>query len=226
MMRHIQSTLTIENNAFVVLDLDDTLYKEIDYLISAFRAISYELDSQNADNLYHFMLQQHTLGHDVFGQLIAEYHLQISKKELLEKYRMHLPSISMDPFAKQFIAIAKAKEIGLGLITDGRSTTQRNKIQALGLLDTFDDVIISEEFGYAKPNPENFLYFQRKYPNISCFYYIADNFSKDFIAPNALNWITIAILDNGKNIHPQDPNLNNAYLPHFCVENFSYLLID
>ena len=37
------------------------------------------------------------------------------------------------------------------LITDGRSLTQRLKIQALGLTDLFDDILISEAMQSEKP---------------------------------------------------------------------------
>jgi len=44
----------------------------------------------------------------------------------------------------------------LGCITDGRGTTQRNKIAALGLGGTFDVLLISGETGHGKPDPYNF----------------------------------------------------------------------
>jgi putative hydrolase of the HAD superfamily len=43
----------------------------------------------------------------------------------------------------------------LGLLTDGRSRTQRNKIRALGVEKWIDEIVISEEFGSAKPNERN-----------------------------------------------------------------------
>ncbi len=48
----------------------------------------------------------------------------------------------------------------LGMITDGRSITQRNKYRALEL-DRFiddNDLVISEEFGSEKPSEKNFLF--------------------------------------------------------------------
>ena len=60
----------------------------------------------------------------------------------------------------------RRKNIRLGIISDGRSRTQRNKLRALGL-DWIEDVVISEEFGSEKPCEANYLYFEKKYPGLS-----------------------------------------------------------
>ena len=94
-------------------------------------------------------------------------------------------------------------------------------MQSLQITELFNDIIISEEFGSEKPNKDNFLYFEKKYPNKN-FTYIGDNTIKDFIAPLELNWQMICILNNGKNIHKQDLNL----LPKVTIQikNFKDLL--
>ena len=105
------------------------------------------------------------------------------------------------------------------LITDRHSVTQRNKIKALNIDTLFDLIIISEEFGSEKPNPKNFEAFN-KFNTIEK-YYIGDNTSKDFIAPNALGWTTICLPDNGNNIHMQDFNKELIYLPKIKIHNLS-----
>ena len=92
----------------------------------------------------------------------------------------------------------------IGLITDGRSITQRNKLKALRIEKYFDLLIISSEIGESKPSSKAFLKVMNELPAKE-YFYIADNFKKDFIAPNKLNWQTIGIIDSGKNIH------SNAY---------------
>ena len=111
----------------------------------------------------------------------------------------------------------------MGIITDGRSVTQRNKIEALGLEDTFDDIIISEEFGSSKPSEENYLYFEKKYGN-SNFTYIGDNTVKDFVTPNSLGWNTLCLLDDGNNIHKQNLDLNPDYLAKKNFSSFKELI--
>jgi putative hydrolase of the HAD superfamily len=54
------------------------------------------------------------------------------------------------------------------------------------------------------------------YPS-SAYYYIGDNPAKDFQAPNHLGWTTICLLDDGRNIHPQDFTLSPQMLPQHIV---------
>ena len=85
------------------------------------------------------------------------------------------------------------------------------------------NVIISEETGYEKPHLHNFKIIQELYPNKK-FVYIADNPSKDFLAPNLLEWDTVCLLDNGKNIHGQSFNLEKKYLPKKKIKLFKELI--
>ena len=98
----------------------------------------------------------------------------------------------------------KANKGKLGIITDGRVKTQTAKIKALGITKLFDTIIISEAIGTEKPNKANFKAIENALVG-SSYYYIADNLKKDFIAPNAMGWKTIGLIDNGLNIH------NNAH---------------
>ena len=83
--------------------------------------------------------------------------------------------------------------------------------------------MISEEFGTEKPNPVNFNYFTELFGE-SSFFYVADNVSKDFIAPNKMGWKTICLMENGKNIHKQQFEISEAYLPHFKIHKLKEIL--
>ena len=118
----------------------------------------------------------------------------------LELYRFHHPSISLSPDVSEFIDQLITSNIEFSIITDGRSISQRNKIESLGISKIVKNVIVSEETGYEKPHLNNFKLLGRLYPNKD-FVYIGDNTSKDFLAPNILKWDSICLLDNGQNIH-------------------------
>lgn len=206
----------------IVFDLDDTLYNEIDFLKSAFYEIASFLDKENSFSLYARMFSNYRLKRDVFRELLLEYPF-MDKDILLYKYRNHKPKISLRPGVKKVLDNLKIrKDIKLGLITDGRTLTQKNKIQALNIYHYFDDIIISQEFGSEKPSINNYKYFTDKYKNCN-YIYIGDNFSKDFITPNKLNWDTIGIIDNGVNIHLQNFSLDSQYIPKRLVKNFENL---
>ncbi len=91
------------------------------------------------------------------------------------------------------------------LITDGRSLTQRHKINAAGLHAFFDDadIYISEETGHDKTNPDTFLRVMEKYAGAEEFHYIADNPPKDFFHPSRLVSHTHPVYPFALIVHPQ-----------------------
>ncbi len=208
------------SNYVFVFDLDDTLYKEIDFLKSAYRYIASVVDKNNSNILYRRMLGDYYEGKNVF-QLLTQSYNQFSIDSLLDLYRTHYPNISLDNEIYTTLYFLKGKG-KTGLITDGRSITQRNKISALGLENFFDKIIISEEVGFSKPDIRMFQKFQ--VDNDSKCFYIANDTSKDFLAPNQLGWDTVCLLDNDNiNIRKQDFCLDKEYLPNIKIANFSEL---
>lgn len=200
----------------VCFDLDDTLYKEIDYLKSAYREIAaYAAEHCHgcsdtpmilAAKAYDAMLAAYLNGENAFEHLNSFLGIDLPISEYLQIYRNHKPEISLSEDVEQTLDTLKANGCIIGLITDGRSAQQRNKIAALGLSRWIanEDIVISEEFGSEKPSPANYEYFMKRYPECSDFTYVGDNLQKDFIAPNALGWITVCLLDDGRNVHKQD----------------------
>lgn len=51
----------------------------------------------------------------------------------------------------------RAKARGLGIVTNGPTKTQRDKIDLMGVTGLVDFVLISDEFGVAKPDPRIFF---------------------------------------------------------------------
>ncbi|WP_289197949.1 HAD family hydrolase [Bacteroides acidifaciens] len=202
----------------VVFDLDDTLYKEIDYLLSAYHAIADAVHLDVTDE----MLDWYNAGKNAFLCLLGKYDVGLSLAELLEIYRYHEPKISLTPDSDALLSHLRWKNIKVGIISDGRSKTQRNKLKALGL-EWIEDVVISEEFGSEKPCEANYLYFEKKYPGYR-FTYIADNLKKDFVTPNRLGWYTICLKDYGRNIHSQNIETTEAQRPQITVENLTDLI--
>lgn len=197
--------LIINDNSFFVFDLDDTLYQEVEFLKSGYKSIAEEISPITNDNIYYEMISRHRKGEKVFEWIASSYSNSSSKLSvsyLLSVYRNHLPKIKMIEGARRFLKNLSKKNIPLGLITDGRKVTQRNKLKALEIEEYFECIIISEEFGTEKPNEQNFLFFEKKYPGKN-FIYIGDNTYKDFVVPHKLGWGTICLKDKGLNIHKQ-----------------------
>ena len=212
----------MRQNKLVVFDLDDTLFKEIDYLKSAYGEISSFIGHKDAFGL---MLNSYHSGGNPFQTVIDSYSLPYTTQDLLTIYRQHKPNIVLDNAAEQLLSHLQSLDIAMGLITDGRSLQQRNKIKALHLNRYInnDNILISEEKGYGKPDERLYLYFMTTFPNAS-YYYIGDNLKKDFITPNALGWHTIALLDDGRNIHSQQVIVEDNYLPQQRIASLEELI--
>ena len=194
-----------QKSKVVVFDLDDTLYKERGYLLSAYREIAAKMESRyGLEGIFDRMHKWWQEGENVFQRLIDMYTLDLTIDDLLAIYRSHVPAIRLDEETKCLLDRLHQHAV-LGLITDGRSLTQRHKVEALGLTAYMDDadILISEETGFEKPSEEPFRHFMARYPSCT-YYYIGDNPAKDFVAPNHLGWTSICLLDDGWNIHPQD----------------------
>jgi len=155
---------------YIIFDLDDTLMYEIDFLKSAYKEISTLVDKENQEELFKLMLIKYHEGENVFDFLINNY-TNFSKEQLLQMYRNHFPNVSLNEGADDLLKKIKSKGYKLGLITDGRSVTQRNKLKALKIEDLFDKIIVSEEFGSTKPDERNFKIFLEN--DIEEYYYIA-----------------------------------------------------
>ncbi|AJH15299.1 HAD family hydrolase [Myroides profundi] len=209
----------MKDKKVVVFDLDDTLIKEIHYLESAYKEIASKVDPNNA-SLFDKMLVLYYRGENVFKWLTEEYSTA-EVSQLLDWYRNHLPTLNLVEGAKELLSYCKEQKWILGLITDGRSITQRNKLKAIGLVDYFDLVIVSEEFGSMKPKFANFEVFNQ-FEGVK--YYIGDNVKKDFITPNKLGWISICVKDDGNNIHKQDFLVEEKLLPQYKVDTLYNVL--
>ncbi len=207
----------IRNSKVVVFDLDDTLIDEADFLYSAFAEIAQNLSPNDATKLKQKMIVSWRSGKNVFDELMAGFS-NVNLIDLLHMYRNHQPQMEARRGVVELLKYLKGEGVYLGLVTDGRSITQRNKLKSTGLINYFDKLVISEEFGSEKPNVSNFTVFCNN--NKAKYFYIGDNTSKDFIGPNSLAWKTICLNDNGKNIHPQNFELPTIFLPQFRVNNF------
>jgi putative hydrolase of the HAD superfamily len=212
-------TLNIDERSFIVFDLDDTLYKEVDFLKSAYRHIANLLKSEINTDVFLEMCDLYENGESVFDIIKERYNFDYSMSQLVFEYRYHTPKISLSEDRIRFIEKLQELNISLGIITDGRSKTQRAKLKALGIEDVFSKVLISQEFGTEKPSSKNFIYFEETFGKRH-FVYIGDNIKKDFIAPNQLGWTTIGIKDDGQNIHSQDISVSKEHHPNHMAASF------
>ena len=175
----------------VLIDIDDTLYLERDYVRSGFTAVG------TAAGLPEFGLRCWSLFEsgvrgntfDLARQDFPE--LTITTPELVEIYRQHKPDIQLCEDAMDFLYHLRART---GIISDGPIRSQRAKFLALGLLPWIDCPLFTAETCAPKPAPAAFQLaaFHLNTAYSQCVY-IADNPQKDFAGPKSLGMHTIRI---------------------------------
>lgn len=219
-----------------VFDLDDTLIKEIDFLKSGYWAVSEFISKRvglNIREVYGNLLDWYRTGQNAFAHLNEKYGLGTPIEVYLDIYRFHTPDIHLSQDMVDTLNALQDAEIELGIVTDGRFITQKNKVDALGLAEWFDKkcVIINSNPQFFKPNSYGYnRLMQVMYEKIGSsaieFTYIADNPEKDFIWPNANGWNTICLKDDGRNIHKQDfAAASGGALPKRVITSLKELIV-
>lgn len=207
----------------IAFDLDDTLYQEIDFVMSGYRAVSRFVEQEYGyADAFAVLSDAYSKHQNPFDALaLAMKPTDINIDRLVDIYRNHKPEISLSRATEATLQYLQGEDAVLCLITDGRSTTQRNKIEALGLTRFFDDenISISEEIGVEKTDRLPFDNVMKRFPEARQFYYIGDNTAKDFFWPNRLKWTTICIEDHGQNIHPQVFTGDRMHNPQIIVDS-------
>ena len=171
----------------VIFDLDDTLYSEKQYVRSGYKAVAKLLgDEALADRLWTYLEN----GKPAIDELLNELGCMGRKEECLEAYREQIPEITLYDGVVDLILELKSKGIKVGIITDGRVSGQKRKLQALGLDKLIDDIIITDELGgtrFRKPCDIAFRIMQCRWGlPFEQMVYVGDNAEKDFQAPKQL----------------------------------------
>ena len=189
----------------VVFDLDDTLYDEVEYCKSGFRAVAEFLsnspEAPNADHIFDCLWKQFTAGNrtNTFDTALDELGIACDDKlieELIKLYRNHVPKITL-PQECRDVLCRRSGKYTLALLTDGFLPAQQLKVRALGIEKYFKCIVYTEQLGRNcwKPSPAGFQklvqILNAKPENIV---FIADNQMKDFIAPNKLGFLSIQII--------------------------------
>jgi putative hydrolase of the HAD superfamily len=198
----------------VILDLDDTLYLERDYVRSGFdavgRHVAEKCGRKDFGSRCWALFEQGVRG-TTFDQVLRDTRLNecIETAELVEVYRNHAPSIRLADDVTAFLD-SWPKHRPLGLITDGPVASQGAKIEALQLHHRLHPIILSDSFGseYRKPHDKPFEEVERALglpPDQLT--YIGDNPRKDFVAPRRRGWYTIRIRrPTGEHSDREEPN--------------------
>ncbi|WP_394903130.1 HAD family hydrolase [Clostridium butyricum] len=187
-----------------IFDLDDTLYYEKMYVLEAFKNVCRYISKKNNKDINKLykecvdILDEYGRGR-VFNILCENNNLKEDISKLVSIYRHTEPKLELYLDSIEFIEYIKYKSMKTGIITDGCSKVQWNKIRALGLERVIDKIIVTNDYGqgFSKPNKKSYIdiieHFNVK-PEESV--YIGDNPTKDFIGAKEIGMKTIRIIRN------------------------------
>ncbi len=218
----------------VLLDLDDTLYLERDYVASGFRAVGrWMAERYGVDDFARVCRELFERGRrgDVFDAALAALGLadRVPVVELVRVYREHRPDIRLLPDAERLLRRLH-RRVPLALVTDGPARVQRRKLLALGIAPLFDVVTVTDELGreFWKPHPRPFLATLDALgvaPGETV--WIADNPAKDFLTPRRLGMYCVRVrrpggiyahLETGpEGVDREVPDLDSLDLLPFAV---------
>jgi len=217
----------------LVFDLDDTLYDEIRYVESGFRAVAnYAADRWQLDETLVYDKLVRALGSSGRGQVfdsVLSHYERLSRKNVqccVGVYRRHIPSIALHAAGER--CLQRFHSWTRYLVTDGNKLVQHNKVDALGLLPRFKRVMITHRFGvrHAKPSPYCFKMIaetERAIPQQIV--YVGDNPAKDFVGIKPLGFRTIRVL-TGAHRNVRKPHRYEANVTIKSLDELTPALLD
>lgn len=191
----------MNNIKMLVFDLDDTLFPEHEFVLSGFQSVSDWVKSKyGISDFFDIAWKFFHEGNrgKIFDKTLDALEIKYEPsliQELVEVYRGHKPAISLHEDAKWALEHYKFEK-QLGLITNGFLKTQQNKVKALGIESSLNEIVYCDEYGSVnwKPSPvpyQKMMEFTGFEGNE--YMYIGDHPYKDFVAAKNLGWLTLRI---------------------------------
>ena len=198
------------NPKAVLFDMDDTLYPELDYVASGFKAVARFLEAEKgwmAEDSYAKMTSLMVANGRgrVFNDLLTLHDVADTclVSRLVGCYRSHAPDLELFAGVSALLTRLKDANMPMALVTDGLPKMQHAKITALGLGHWFRVIILPWELDAPKPKPDGFRVAAAALgvAETDCLI-VGDRSDKDGAAARAMGSAFIKIGDK-----PRDPNV-------------------
>lgn len=196
----------------LIFDVDDTLYNQLAPFINAYDAlfrgqhcvlpeelyITFRKYSDGVFNLVESgemsLLDMHAYR---ITEAFKEYGIEISREDAMafqKKYAINQTKIELLDGMRAVLDFGKQNNLVMGIITNGPTEHQKNKIEQLGMTRWIkpEHIFISEEMGIAKPDIRLFQQVQKNMnldPDQT--YYIGDSFHNDINGAKKAGWHAI-----------------------------------
>ena len=212
-----------------VLDLDETLFNEQDFVLSGLRQTAQVISNEcrySSIELFQVMKEEFLQNgrFRIFQELLILYpDIHFSLENLIQIYRRTKPEINLYDDARRLLDRISSNKIYL--VTDGDRQVQSNKIDALGIAHLFTKMFITDQHGPGAGKP-GIKCFEMIKDDAKCAWnemvYVADDPNKDFVNLKPLGMRTVRV-NRGrfKNIF-----LEASYEAEFMVENLDEIKIE
>lgn len=209
----------------LLFDLDDTLYRERDFVFSGYKAVAQHLasnyDCPEDEVLGEMMHCFESHGRRQVFPRVRERFLNpsVPLDQMISVYRAHVPKIRLCPGYGALLRNLRQR-YRMGIITDGLPEVQRRKVSALGLESLMDRIVYTWEHGAEKekPHPAPFAMMMDCLKiAASHALFIGDNPEKDCAGAHGVGMKCVRILSgagNGKEIHS-----DNDYGADFVIDS-------
>lgn len=188
----------------IIFDLDNVLYNETGYVFAAYHEISlyisenYKIDKEYIyTKLVNYLKEKTSMYPRLFNDLLSE--LGLNNKLLttmLEIYSSVQPQLELFEGAEPLLSELKERH-KLGLLTNGRIETQKNKVKLLDIERLFDEILYARELGEKNEKPNTLAYkvlLERLKIDPEDAVCIGDNPYTDFIGAKKIGLLTVRVL--------------------------------
>lgn len=227
----------------VLFDIDDTLYDQVvpfgaavrqalpqvtgisdEELFQARRRhdeISFRMtlnQQMTMEEMYRYRIQKAL---EDFGIAISDEQADAFQQAYSDQCRQHL---SLSPIMEEMFEWCLERRAVLGVVTNGPGAHQRSKVQTLGLerFLPMENVIISGEAGYTKPDVRIFLLAQQKL-GLDCrsaqIWYVGDSFVNDIEGAFRAGWKTVWMNRRGGPMPKRNMEDGTEIIPDYCACN-------
>jgi len=158
----------------IIFDADETLFDFKKSEKKAFESTVVDFGIEYEEN-YHFkiykeintaiwkelengLITQKKLKTERFRRLSKKLNIQFNEIEFAKSFMKHLSQASFLYDESEELVKNLTKKYRLTIITNGLSAVQDNRIKKSVIAKYFEDIVVSEEIGISKPNPEIFQY--------------------------------------------------------------------
>ncbi|ADG13470.1 HAD superfamily (subfamily IA) hydrolase, TIGR02253 [Methanocaldococcus infernus ME] len=191
----------------ILFDLDDTLYNSSEFVSIARReAVKSMIDAglnvslDEAMEILNKIIKDKGSNYgkhfdDLVKSVLGRYDPMIIATGIITYHNVKVALLRPYPNTIKTLIELKKMSLKLGVLTDGLTIKQWEKLIRLGIHTFFDEVITSEEFGLGKPHLEFFKYGLKRFGlKGEEVIYVGDRIDRDIEPAKKVGMITVRIL--------------------------------